>query len=60
MISQLVKKFSALCGTRRFITVFAQVHHQSPILRQMYCGELVKNSKQASARYVHTVVGVCK
>jgi hypothetical protein len=27
MVSQLVKKFSAFCGTQMFITIFTRSHH---------------------------------
>jgi hypothetical protein len=30
IVSQLVKKFPAFCGTRRYITVFKTVRHFSP------------------------------
>jgi len=29
IVTQLIKKFVAFCGTRRFITVFTRAHHWS-------------------------------
>jgi hypothetical protein len=36
VVTQLVKKYPAIYGTRKFITVFTRAHHRVPILSQMH------------------------